>query len=516
MIMKEIIFRIITLLSIARCCSAKNVLLIGFPAYSHLFGMANVGKFLKSQGHNVLLAVPPQLKDKLEDHGVNLLLYHCLGGFPEERLLRDFILKDYFATPSIPQRIQNLLRNSAVQGMVANISNKILKDTQLLKGIKDFKPDLVILDSTPTVIMLSLIPYKLNVPFIMMGSAEPPQNIRAAIIPTADPHPLLPYTDQMTFPQRLFNTISFMLSYRLNPFIDPSLVAEYIAEKPYISPMDLETKAQLWIIIEQVVLSYNPSLMPNVKRVGHLQTFTHKPLPAKFQAFVENADDGVVIVSFGSVLASVPIQILDKLMAAFEKTKYQFIIQGSVQHTYQSDKFMFEKWLPQFELLHHPKTKLFITHCGLNSIQEALIAGVPMIAFPICHDGPHNAAKIVRKGYALKLDLKSFSVEELVSAIEEVTTNSSYKAKVEKAAAILKSERVPPIEEAAFWINHVLTFGGEHLRSYAQDIPLWKYLGLDIIAFCLLLWHVVVYLLIKLIQGCFARCCRKKEKVKYQ
>ena len=239
-------------------------------------------------------------------------------------------------------------------------------------------------------------------------------------------------------------------------------------------------------------------------------------LPPEFQAFVDNADNGVIIVSFGSVLASTPFQVQDKLLAAFQQTMYNFIIQGSFQGTNQSNKFMFEKWLPQFDLLRHSKTKLLITHCGTNSIQEALVAGVPMIGFPIFVDQPNNAGKLVKNGYGLKLDLKSFSIEELVSAIEEVTTNSSYKAKVEKASAILKSERVPPVEEAAFWINHVLTFGGEHLRSYAQDIPLWKYLGLDIIALCLLLWHVFVYLLIKLIKFLFARCCSKQRKLKYQ
>ncbi len=123
--------------------------------------------------------------------------------------------------------------------------------------------------------------------------------------------------------------------------------------------------------------------MPNVKRVGHLQTLTPKPLPSEFQAFVENADNGVIIVAFGSVLASTPTHVIDKLLAAFEQTKYKFIIQGSVQHGNQSDKFMFRKWLPQFDLLSHQKTKLFITHCGSNGLQEALIAGVPIIGFPV-------------------------------------------------------------------------------------------------------------------------------------
>ena len=175
---------------------------------------------------------------------------------------------------------------------------------------------------------------------------------------------------------------------------------------------------------------------------------------------------------------------------------------------------MFRTWLPQFDLLRHEKTKLFISHCGLNSLQESLLAGVPIIGFPILVDQPNNAGKVDRKGFGLKLELKSFSVQELVAAINEVITNPSYKAKVQKASEIMKSERVPPIEEAAYWINHVLMFGGEHLRSYAQDIPLWKYLGLDIIAFFFLLWHIFLYLFISLVKYCLSCCRRITQKQK--
>ena len=506
----------IALLTIAQCCSAKNIVFLGYPAYSHLFGPANVGKFLQSQGHNVLLASPPQLKDKLEEHGVDLLLYHSLGDYPEERLLRNYLLRDYFATSSILQHLQVILHGNKATQLVTSALTKILKDDRLFKDIEDFKPDLIVMDSSPVAILLTLIPYKLNAPFIMMGSADPPQHTRAPILPTVYPQNAFPYTDQMNFLQRVTNTITHLLAYRLSIFIDSPTITEYIAEKPYISPIDLQAKAQLWIIRQHGVLSYNPPTMPNVKRVGHLQTLTPKPLPSEFQAFVENADNGVIIVAFGSILISTPNYVIDKLLAAFQQTKYKFIIQGSVQHGNQSDKFMVRKWLPQYDLLSHQKTKLFITHCGSNGLQEALIAGVPIIGFPVFGDQITYAGKIVRKGFGLKLDLKSFSVQELVSAIEEVTTDPSYKAKVEKASAILKSERVPPIEEAAFWINHVLTFGGEHLRSYAQDIPLWKYLGLDIIAFVLLIWHVFVFLLIILLKTCFVRCCGRKQKLEHQ
>jgi glucuronosyltransferase len=512
-VIKQTVYLVVVLFTVAKCCSGANILILGMPFYSHLFGPANLGQFLQTQGHNVLLAIPPQLKGKLENRGIKLLLYHSLGGFPEDRLLRESILDGYFTTTSLLQSMVQSKGTDMTQ-RVQQIARKIVTDVNLLKNIENFKPDLIMLDSGPTAVMFTLIPYKLNVPFIMIGNEEFPQCTRAPILPTVFPYKNYPYTDHMTFLQRITNTLKYLQTYQKYPYINLSLIHEYVPEKPYISPIDLQAKALLWIVTEHSVLSYNQPIMPNVRRVAHLQTLVRKPLPPEFQSFIESTDNGIIIVSFGTVLASVPPQVKDNFLAAFEQTKYKFIIQSALPQNNQSDKFMFRKWLPQYDLLCHQKTKLFITHCGANSIQEALIARVPIIGFPVFADQPHNAGILVRKGYGLKLDLRSFSVQELVSAIEEVTVNPSYKAKVEKASAILKSERVPPIEEAAFWINHVLTFGGDHLRSYAQDIPLWKYFGLDIIAFFFILWHVFVYLLIILFKCCFSHCCGRKEKLK--
>ena len=492
------------ILVFVQCCSAANILIIGMPYYGHLAGPANVGKFLQNQGHNVRLTIPPQMKAKFENHGIPFIVYHGLGDYHESRLLREIIWKRYFGNTELHSKVIQTFSITAT---------KIVRDVALLKSIKDFKPDLIIMDSNPVAIMLTLIPYKLDIPFIMMGSMPFPQNKRIPILPTVFSSVLLPYTDQMTFLERVHNTLVQLPRYWKHVLVNSSLIYEYVPEKPYISPIDLTAKAQLWIDRKNIVLEYNEPTMPNVKTVPHLQQLTAKPLPPEFQSFIDSADNGVVIVTFGSLL-HLPSETKMKLLTAFKQTKYKYIIRDSLQKNNNSDKFMFGTWLPQFDLLRHEKTRLFISHCGSNGLQESLFAGVPIIGFPIFGDQPNNAGKVVRKGFGLKLELKSFSVQELVAAINEVITNPSYKAKVQKASEIMKSERVPPIEEAAYWINHVLMFGGEHLRSYAQDIPLWKYLGLDIIAFFFLLWHVFLYLFISLVKYCLSCCRRKTQKQK--
>lgn len=59
---------------------------------------------------------------------------------------------------------------------------------------------------------------------------------------------------------------------------------------------------------------------------------------------------------------------------------------------------MIRKWFPQSDILAHPNTKLFISHCGLGGVNEAKFHGVPILGMPVFGDQPRNLAAIVRDG----------------------------------------------------------------------------------------------------------------------
>lgn len=53
-------------------------------------------------------------------------------------------------------------------------------------------------------------------------------------------------------------------------------------------------------------------------------------------------------------------------------------------------------WAPQLEILAHPATGGFMSHCGWNSCVESITMGVPIAAWPMHSDQPRNAVLITK------------------------------------------------------------------------------------------------------------------------
>ena len=89
-----------------------------------------------------------------------------------------------------------------------------------------------------------------------------------------------------------------------------------------------------------------------------------------------------------------------------------------------SDNVKLLSWLPQNDILGHPKTRLFIGHAGVNGILESSYHGVPMICSPFFGDQFRNAQTAKQAGFAEVLNLDTTSSEEFVSLIQKVLTQT--------------------------------------------------------------------------------------------
>ncbi len=80
--------------------------------------------------------------------------------------------------------------------------------------------------------------------------------------------------------------------------------------------------------------------------------------------------------------------------------------------------------VPQLTLLQH--ADVFITHAGMNSANEALYYGVPMLALPQAGDQPWVAHRIEQLGAGKVLHRRTLSAKKLRRSVEELLANPSY------------------------------------------------------------------------------------------
>jgi glucuronosyltransferase len=91
-----------------------------------------------------------------------------------------------------------------------------------------------------------------------------------------------------------------------------------------------------------------------------------------------------------------------------------------------SGNVMARKWLPQQDVLSHKNVKAFVTQGGLQSVEEAIIHGVPIVGMPFFLDQPINVMHMVKMGVAQSIDHAIMTKNELKEVIIEVASNETY------------------------------------------------------------------------------------------
>jgi zeaxanthin glucosyltransferase len=87
-------------------------------------------------------------------------------------------------------------------------------------------------------------------------------------------------------------------------------------------------------------------------------------------------------------------------------------------------------YAPQLELLR--RSAVAVTHAGLNTVLEALSAGVPMVAVPVTNDQPGVAARVAWVGAGEVITHKRITSQVLRPLVVRVRSDPSYRAAAER------------------------------------------------------------------------------------
>jgi len=171
-------------------------------------------------------------------------------------------------------------------------------------------------------------------------------------------------------------------------------------------------------------------LPPNVHLVGPIFPKNIKPLSNDLCEWFESDQSRLVVyIAFGTLVTLNPWQA-KALVEGLTDPKIRVL--WSLPESQQSllpplpDSFRIESFVPQQTVLSHPKIALFVNHCGMNSINEALYHGKPILALPFFGDQHYNAARLVDLGVALKLDKRRFSGADVRHKVNQILYSQNY------------------------------------------------------------------------------------------
>jgi hypothetical protein len=140
-----------------------------------------------------------------------------------------------------------------------------------------------------------------------------------------------------------------------------------------------------------------------------------------------------------------PKRLLEK---PCEPDLHAVLPEGFLERT-QDRGLVVKSWAPQVDVLNHPATGAFVTHCGWNSTMEGVMAGVPMLCWPLYAEQKMN--KVLMTGdMGIGVEMEGYMVgfikaEEVEAKVRKVMESEQGELKTRVAAR--KKEAEAALEE---------------------------------------------------------------------
>lgn len=396
------------------------------------------------------------------------------------------------------------------------VCDGILGNKNLLEKLQETQFDVLLAD--PVYFCGELVAAKLTIPFIYtlrLSVANTLERLCGQLPapPSFVPASMTGFTDKMGFTERMQNFLFYLVHDVMFSGISryqwSSVYSEH-AGKP-TTLCETMGKAEMWLIRTYWDFEYPRPYLPNFEFVGGLHCQPAKPLPEELEEFVQSSgDDGIVVFSLGSMIKNLTKEKANVIASALAQIPQKVLwrYSGESPDTLGPNTKLLD-WLPQNDLLGHPKTKLFITHGGTNGIYEAIYHGVPMVGIPLFADQPDNMVHMKAKGAAEVVDFTYLKTQDLLEAINKVISDAKYKESAMKLSQIQHDQPVKPLDRAVFWIEFVMRHkGAKHLRPASHNLTWYQYHCLDVISFLLFCLAAALFITVKCCILCFRKSVR--------
>ncbi|XP_049881023.1 UDP-glucosyltransferase 2-like [Pectinophora gossypiella] len=481
-----------------RIDAARILTVIPSPSISHQVVFRPLTLELVKRGHEVVVITTDPMFPKgkapanLTEIDVRNVSYS---------IIRDSLLK------TMSQMSPNDVVGQTEQGMrtINTVFEQQLQTSEvkeIIRGKQHF--DLIFVEAFVRQALAFSHVYK--APVILLSSfGAMPGTYEALGVPT---HPLLYPTPfhrrlhNLTFWEKineLYTHFRLLRLMKANEEKEHEMLRKYFGEDlPSIN--ELLNNVDMYFVNVHPIFEGNFPVPPSVVHIGGIHQKPQTELPEDLKSYLDSSKHGVIYISFGSNVdpANLPPETIQMFIRVLSKLPYDVLWKWNTDELPgRTPNIRISKWFPQSDLLRHPKIKLFITQGGLQSTDEAITAGVPLVGMPVFGDQPYNTEKYVLLKIGVKLHVESVTEDEFRNAINTVIGDKSYKKNIQNFNSLMRDEPQQPLERAVWWTEYVLRHSGaKHLRAPAANISWAEYLLLDFFSTLLLGLCVLVSIVI--------------------
>ncbi|NXT46445.1 UD11 glucuronosyltransferase, partial [Pluvianellus socialis] len=487
---------------------------------SHWLSMRVVLEKLWERGHEIVAVIPEATLLMKSSQSFTIKTYSV--PYTQEFVDRSYrsIGERSFDNPSFLEKFTFLLNISELTSMFSSTCRHLLYDEELMRYLHDSKFDAVMMD--PVLPCGPIVAEYLSLPsvYFMRGL---PCTLDYKATQCHSPFSYVPRTftsssDHMTFTERVKNLLVgfsedlfcylFYLKYE-------NLASEFLHRE--VTLLELFSKASVWLMRYDFVFEYPRPVMPNMVYIGGINCKRKKPLSEEFEAIVNaSGEHGIVVFSLGSMVSEIPMkkatEIADALGSVPQTVLWRYT--GEVPPNLPKNVKLV-KWLPQNDLLAHPKTRAFITHGGSHGVYEGICNAVPMVLMPLFGDQMDNAKRVESRGAGLTLNILEMTSKDISAALKAVINDKKYKENIKRLSDLHLDRPIHPLDLAVHWVEFVMRHkGAPHLRPAAHDLNWIQYHSLDVVAFLLAVVLLSLFISLKCCLFCCRRCCCKKGRTR--
>lgn len=409
--------------------------------------------------------------------------------------VQEVVLPDMELSKFIPNLFNSGKISSAfhLAEQAPQMCNDALADPKTQNLLKE-KYDLIMIGTFFSDCFLSIV-HQMKVPYVNLFPAAllgPMTQVAGSVtFPSFAHNALFNYKHPYSFLERMVLSLTDVTS-RIVYFHYISNNVEKECRKRGLCPEDMPAFSEIMLnssltlinSVKTLEVPAQPSV-PTTVYCGGIHCHPPNPLPKDLEDWVAGSgENGFIFFSLGSAVtpSSMPEEYRKVLVQVFGSLKQRVL--------WKWDKDTMEdlppnvrlgKWLPQQDILGHPKLRLFITHGGLLSTLESMYHGVAVLGMPVFADQHSNMFEVEKNGWGKFLFWEDLTPEALTEKMFEVMNDKSLKQEAQRRSVVMKDQAQRPEDVAVYWLEYVIRHhGAPHLVSPVRSMPWYQLYNVDV------------------------------------